>query len=63
MKSTFLSLTKMNSDLTVKVAVENTTYVSTNYLTTLYRLPLPNLVQVGKRVLVPFGRGNKRTGK
>ena len=27
MKSTFLSLTKMNSDLTVKVAVENTTYV------------------------------------
>lgn len=60
MKSTFLSLTKMNSDLTVKVAVENTTYVFDKLFDYLVPSAFTNLVQVGKRVLIPFGRGNKK---
>ena len=60
MKSTFLSLTKMNSDLTVKVAVENTTYVFDRLFDYLVPKAFADLVQVGKRVLVPFGRGNKK---
>ena len=60
MKSTFLSLTKMNSDLTVKVAVENTTYVFDRLFDYLVPKAFADLVQVGKRVLIPFGRGNKK---
>ena len=60
MKSTFLSLTKMNSDLTVKVAVENTTYVFDKLFDYLVPSAFTDLVQVGKRVLIPFGRGNKK---
>ena len=60
MKSTFLSLTKMNSDLTVKVAVENTTYVFDKLFDYLVPSAFTDSVQVGKRVLVPFGRGNKK---
>ena len=60
MKSTFLSLTKMSSDLTVKVAVENTTYVFDKLFDYLVPSAFTDLVQVGKRVLVPFGRGNKK---
>lgn len=60
MKSTFLSLTKMNSDLTVKVAVENTTYVFDKLFDYLVPSAFSDLVQVGKRVLIPFGRGNKK---
>ena len=60
MKSTFLSLTKMNSDLTVKVAVENTTYVFDRLFDYLVPKAFADLVQVGKRVPIPFGRGNKK---
>ena len=60
MKSTFLSLTKMSSDLTVKVAVENTTYVFDKLFDYLVPSAFTDLVQVGKRVLIPFGRGNKK---
>ena len=60
MKSTFLSLTKMSSDLTVKVAVENTTYVFDKLFDYFVPSAFTDLVQVGKRVLVPFGRGNKK---
>ena len=60
MKSIFLSLTKMNSDLTVKVAVENTTYVFDKLFDYLVPSAFTDLVQVGKRVLIPFGRGNKK---
>ena len=60
MKSTFLSLTKMNSDLTVKVAVENTTYVFDKLFDYLVPPAFTDFVQVGKRVLIPFGRGNKK---
>ena len=60
MKSTFLSLTKMNSDLTVKVAVENTTYVFDKLFDYLVPSAFTDFVQVGKRVLIPFGRGNKK---
>lgn len=60
MKSTFLSLTKMSSDLTVKVAVENTTYVFDKLFDYLVPSAFTDSVQVGKRVLVPFGRGNKK---
>ena len=60
MKSTFLSLTKMSSDLTVKVAVENTTYVFDKLFDYLVPSAFTDLVQVGKRVLISFGRGNKK---
>ena len=50
----------MNSDLTVKVAVENTTYVFDKLFDYLVPSAFTDLVQVGKRVLVPFGRGNKK---
>ncbi len=49
MKSTFLSLTKMNSDLTVKVAVENTTYVFDKLFDYLVPSAFTDLVQVGKK--------------
>ena len=58
MKSTFLSLTKMNSDLTVKVAVENTTYVFDKLFDYLVKSDFIALVQIGKRVLFAFGREN-----
>lgn len=50
----------MSSDLTVKVAVENTTYVFDKLFDYFVPSAFTDLVQVGKRVLVPFGRGNKR---
>ena len=45
MKSIFLSLTKMNSDLTVKVAVENTTYVFDKLFDYLVPSAFTDLVQ------------------
>ena len=50
----------MNSDLTVKVAVENTTYVFDKLFDYLVPSAFTDFVQVGKRVLIPFGRGNKK---
>lgn len=60
MKSTFLSLTKMNSDLTVKVAVENTTYVFDKLFDYLVPSAFTNLVQVGKGFSFRSAEATKR---
>lgn len=50
----------MNSDLTAKVAVENTVYSFDKDFS--YKVPenLKNSCKVGVRVLVPFGKGNRK---
>ena len=60
MKSTFLSLTKMNSDLTVKVAVENTTYVFDKLFDYLVPSAFTDFVQVGKRFSFRSAEATKR---
>lgn len=50
----------MNSDLIAKVAVENTVYSFDKEFDYLVPQQLLNSCKAGVRVLVPFGRGNKK---
>ena len=50
----------MSSDLVAKIAVENTTYVFDKFFDYLVPHSFVRDAEVGKRVLVPFGRGNRK---
>ncbi|MGN0509391.1 MAG: DEAD/DEAH box helicase, partial [Ruminococcus sp.] len=50
----------MSSDLVAKIAVENTAYSFDKPFDYLVPQQLSNRCKVGTRVLVPFGRGNKK---
>ena len=50
----------MSSDLVARIAVENTAYSFDKPFDYLVQQRLLNRCKVGTRVLVPFGRGNKK---
>lgn len=50
----------MKSELTAHIAVENTTYSFDKPFSYAVPQQLQSIIKVGMRVLVPFGRGNKK---